>query len=278
MPSAASRPVSASLQEYARGVGGGLLFSLPLLYTMEVWWAGHTASPVRLLALVAGTFILLVAYNVVVGLREGEELGENVFESVEELGLGLLVAAGLLALVGQLPLGGSVGEWMGKVVVEGMIAAVGVSVGTAQLGERPGGGNGGESAPHGSLGEVALSFLGAVVVAANVAPTEEIVMIAQEASPGALLGLAGLSLALAALLLNFGAFRGSGRLSGSSIGPLRGTAVTYAAALVAATAMLWAFGQFDGAGLQSALDRVVVLGLPATLGAAAGRLLLQGGS
>ena len=43
----AARPVSVTLRTYARGVVGGLLFSLPLLYTMEVWWAGFTMDPVR---------------------------------------------------------------------------------------------------------------------------------------------------------------------------------------------------------------------------------------
>jgi hypothetical protein len=42
------RPVHKSLQEYARGIAGGLLFSLPLIYTMEVWWAGFTSHPMRL--------------------------------------------------------------------------------------------------------------------------------------------------------------------------------------------------------------------------------------
>ncbi|HEX8298858.1 MAG TPA: DUF2391 family protein, partial [Rubricoccaceae bacterium] len=64
-----SRPISQSLQEYARGVGGGLLFSLPLFYTMEMWAVGMTASPARLAALVGGTFALLVAYNRVAGIH-----------------------------------------------------------------------------------------------------------------------------------------------------------------------------------------------------------------
>ena len=54
------RTVSQSLREYGRGVAGGLLFSLPLLYTMEVWWAGFTSHPFRLAAYVAETFTLLL--------------------------------------------------------------------------------------------------------------------------------------------------------------------------------------------------------------------------
>ncbi|MCA1627000.1 MAG: TIGR02587 family membrane protein, partial [Acidobacteria bacterium] len=42
------RSVNKSLKEYIRGVAGGLLFSLPLLYTMEVWRMGVVAHPWRL--------------------------------------------------------------------------------------------------------------------------------------------------------------------------------------------------------------------------------------
>src|SRR5687768_4310411 len=38
------RSITESLREYGRGVAGGLMFSLPLLYTMEVWWAGFNTS------------------------------------------------------------------------------------------------------------------------------------------------------------------------------------------------------------------------------------------
>jgi len=31
------RSTAESLQEYGRGIAGGLMFSIPLLYTMEVW-------------------------------------------------------------------------------------------------------------------------------------------------------------------------------------------------------------------------------------------------
>ena len=41
--------IQESLSEYGRGIAGGFLFSLPLLFTMEVWQAGLTISPLRLL-------------------------------------------------------------------------------------------------------------------------------------------------------------------------------------------------------------------------------------
>src|SRR5687767_12300553 len=95
------RTVSESLREYARGVAGGLLFSLPLLYTMEVWWAGFTSHPWRLAVYVAATFALLLGYNHFLGLRRDTCFSEVVIDSVEEMGLGLLVALVILWLLGR---------------------------------------------------------------------------------------------------------------------------------------------------------------------------------
>src|SRR5688572_32416900 len=108
------RPVSKSLQEYARGVAGGLLFSLPLLYTMEVWWAGFTAHPFRLAAYVAATFALLLGYNYFVGLRRDSCFSEVVIDSVEEMGLGLAVALLILWLLGRVTAAMPVEEAAGK--------------------------------------------------------------------------------------------------------------------------------------------------------------------
>ena len=76
------RPVDQSLREYARGVAGGLLFSLPLIYTMEVWWAGFIAPPSRLLLSLAAGFFLLFGYNRYAGLHQDASWWEVAFEAV----------------------------------------------------------------------------------------------------------------------------------------------------------------------------------------------------
>jgi len=43
--------IKKSIQEYARGIAGGMMFSLPLLYTMEMWWSGFILHPLRLAGL-----------------------------------------------------------------------------------------------------------------------------------------------------------------------------------------------------------------------------------
>ncbi len=289
------RPISKSLQEYARGVAGGLLFSLPLLYTMEVWWTGFLVPPWRLAVYVLGTFALLLGYNHYVGIREDGSFADVVIDSFEEMGIGFVVAAVVLWLLGQITVEMPGDEVLGKIVIEAMTVAIGVSVGTAQLGSNGdtdkgmGDGTGendeaepGEPAPEGEDtidigGQLVVALCGAVLFAANVAPTEEIVMIAVEVTAGRLIGLVVFSLVLAALVLYYSEFAGARQhvRFDRHHDVLVGSVITYAVALVASSLILWFFGRFDGHTPILCLAQAVVLGVPGTLGASAGRLLLQ---
>ncbi|MCC9138397.1 DUF2391 family protein [Pontibacter silvestris] len=66
-----NRPLRESLEEYARGIAGGLLFSFPLLYTIEVWRASFIATPFELMLLVLSTFLLHLGYNRFPGMHPG---------------------------------------------------------------------------------------------------------------------------------------------------------------------------------------------------------------
>lgn len=274
----AAPPVSRSLQEYGRGVAGGLLFSLPLLYTGEVWGAGERLGPDRLLLGLLGVFVLLLGYNRYAGLRSDAGVLEIVIDSIEELGLGLVVAAGLLLVLGRIDLAMPAAEIAGKVVVGGLAVAIGVSVGTAQLG---GGGDDDDSGmaddppDPGFTGQLSLALCGAVLVAANIAPTEEIPEIAGALTPWALLALTAMTVAVGAFVLHFSDFINTRQHSRAHRDVLTASASSYLAAMLAASALLWFFGRFDEAGLHGALAQVVVLGLPTAIGASAGRLLIQ---
>ena len=276
---AGRRTIARSLQEYGRGAAGGLLFSLPLLYTMEVWWAGHNARPWRLVVNFAAVFALLLGYNRYAGLRRDASMKEAVIDSVEELGLGLVLSAVFLWLLGRVTFDMPSQEIAGRVVVEALTVAIGFSVGTAQLGGGEDEGMGeGEGAEEASFrGQLVVAACGAVLFAANVAPTEEIVMLGVEISAWRALGLALFSLALAALVLFHLEFRGARRFSraGGLTATVAGTTVTYAVALGCSAAILWSFGRFDGQALLTCVTQTIVLGVAATLGASAGRLLLQ---
>ncbi|HEV2880866.1 MAG TPA: TIGR02587 family membrane protein [Pyrinomonadaceae bacterium] len=295
------RSIAESFQEYGRGVAGGLMFSLPLLYTMEVWWAGFNAHPWRLAVYVSATFVLLLGYNRFAGLRHDAGMLEVAIDSVEEMGIGFIISAVALYLLGRITFEMPLNEVAGQIVIEAMTVAVGVSVGTAQLGSgedsneggvvehgkagrakrggkagRMGGAQHGEPELHFG-GQMLLAFCGATLFAANVAPTEEIVVIAVEISWAHLLGLALISLLLGALILNYSGFTGAREfVRNEGLGAVvAGSVATYAVALVTSGLILWFFGRFDGVTLYTSLAQVIVLGVASTLGASAGRLLLQ---
>lgn len=279
---AGPRPVAVSLREYARGVIGGFLFSLPLLYTMEVWWAGFLAAPLHLLAYLAVGFLLLLGYNRYLGLRQDSTWGEVCIEAVEEMGLGIALSAAALWLLGRITGAMPFCEVLGKVVVESVPVAIGVSVGTAQLSGASGGGGGDkgmteEGARGGWWSELVLAAGGAVLLGSNVAPTEEVLVIAHELAPWKALLLVAVSLALAAVILYYSDFAGARAASeaGALTHGAAGVVADYGVALVCSAFILWFFGRFAGTAPALCVAQTVVLGVPATMGAAGGRLLLR---
>ncbi len=278
-----TRPISKTLREYGRALAGGLLFSTASLYTMEIWWQGYTLPTGMVLARFAGSMVLLFAYVRFAGITDGGTLRDDVAEAFEALALGFGMTLVMLKLAGQLPPGVSLMEAVQRIVMSGTVTAIGVAVGTKQLGRAPEEGSdegpdGGseQSSPGGWRRELALTVLGAFLLGTGVAPTEEILLIGVEAPGWAPLVTAVLSFLIGLGIVSYTAFRGSDDADESRFagGPLGDAVVTYAVALVASAAMLASTGQFGGLGLFAAADLTVYLGLPCTLGASAGRLLL----
>jgi putative integral membrane protein (TIGR02587 family) len=279
-----NRSITASLQEYARGLIGGLLFSLPLLYTMEMWWTGSSANPVRLLAGFTVTFLLLIGYNRYAGLRRDSSWAEVAIDSVEEIGLGLVLSTIILWLLGRITLEMNYEEILGRIIVESLVVAIGVSVGTSQLGsggdKRDSGmqeSGGRQKKDTGMANHLVIAMCGSVLFAANIAPTEEILLIAVETSTKKLIGLSVLSLLTGLVILFYSDFHGADVSPGrdKSATKLVWGMVTYAIALISSAAILWFFGRFEGHHLSVCLEQILVLGFVASLGASAGRLLLQ---
>ncbi|MBB6611713.1 TIGR02587 family membrane protein [Pontibacter sp. Tf4] len=280
---AGGHPLKLSLKEYARGITGGLLFSFPILYTMEVWWAGFHATPLQLLVLMLVSYLLLLGYNRYAGMRPGVTWRSVLIDSVEEMGIGFVMSFTVLWMLNRIQPGvTSFDEMMGKVIIEAMAVSVGVSIGTAQLGdkvaeeeqederlER-------EKQPM-HIGMAALAFCGAIIIGGNVAPTEEVVMLAMEATPTHILAMALISLLLSIIVVYFSDFKGTKdrHMKSFWFWFILDTCVSYLVALAASALALWFFGRFDGVSFWMAFSQTIVLGVLSSLGASAGRLLIK---
>lgn len=284
------RPVSESLKDYARGLAGGLLFSFPLLYTMEMWWAGFSVTPLQLLILIIITYLLLLGYNRFAGMHPDATWREVAIDSVEEMGLGIIIAFGVLLMIGRIDLTHmALREALGRTVIEAMAVSIGVSIGKSQLdsdegggGKQPKGASGNSSGNQmpdktDKMGMAVLAICGSVVVGGNVAPTQEILVIGIEAKPVHVLLMALASLLLSILIVYFSDFKGASEKFPKDVlyHITFDTCVCYLLALGTSAFILWFFGRFENVNFEVAFAQCIVLGVISTLGASAGRLLIK---
>ncbi|TXK49819.1 TIGR02587 family membrane protein [Pontibacter qinzhouensis] len=285
------RPIHKSVREYGQGIIGGLLFSFPMLFTMEVWWAGFSATPLQLLLLIVTTYMLLLGYNRYAGMRAETSWRSILIDSVEEMGIGLVLSFVVLFLLNRIRLEGmTIDEMLGKTILEAMAVSIGVSIGTAQLGVNSENDKDNGKKPEELTAEprqaswwsdksslLALSFCGAIIVGGNIAPTEEVILLAIESEPYHILLLSILSVVLSLIAIYYSVLNGPEKHNHKSklFNVAFDTCLSYLVALVASAMCLWFFGRFQNVSFYVAVSQCIVLGVIATLGASAGRLLIK---
>ncbi|HHP7246060.1 MAG TPA: TIGR02587 family membrane protein [Elainellaceae cyanobacterium] len=278
------------LQDLLRGAAGGFLFGIPLLYTIEVWSIGSSARSPMLLVVLGATFIIVLLLTQVEGFRRTLTLHplEAVMESIEALSLGLVCAAIALVLLRRITLETPLSETLGKLIFEGVPFSIGVALARSTLsGDRVRSRNRRMSSSRFSpptrfnLRDTLIDFdatlIGAVIIAFSIAPTEEIPILAADIPPLWLLLIMS-----ASLLLSYGIVFASGfanraerQQRGLLISPTTETLVAYLVALMASVMMLAFFQQLNLQDpWQEWLSDTIVLGLPASIGGAAGRILI----
>lgn len=259
-------------EDTMRGIAGGFVLGVPLVYTQEVWFHGGNLSPFDILGLLAASFLLNLALSTVVGFHAGRT--KRPFEdAVVGFGLSFLISAFLLVLLRRVDLEMAFGPRLGIIALSAVPISLGFALGNS-LAPREGGKL--EEGSGGGFGDLLAAAGGAVVLVLNIAPTEEPLLLAAELGSIRLIGLVAVSLALSYVMVFFAEFGGKGGRINSNHPihtPLVETVLAYLVALVVSAGLLRAFGELpaiDG----STLARSVVLAFPASLGAALGRLLV----
>jgi putative integral membrane protein (TIGR02587 family) len=260
----------------ARAFAGAIIFALPLIMTMEMWALGFYMDPLRLALFLALMFPLLAVLAYYAGFEESVSWRHLILNACVAYAVAFVAAAAGLALLGVLRPGMSIEEIVGKVSLQAIPASIGAMLARSQLGEREEQKDE-ERRRDTYHGELFLATVGALFLAFNVAPTEEVVLISTMMTGWHALALVGMSLAIMHAFVYAVEFRGQ-----ASVHPelsvwsefLRLTVVAYALALLVCLYVLWSFGRSDGLALGELLMQTVVLGFPAAIGAAAARLIL----
>lgn len=281
------------LDDLVRGACGGFLFGIPLLYTMEVWWIGSFVEPIWMLAAIATSFIVTFLINRTAGFRKsrGIQFGNAVMETVEAIAIGILCTVLLLILLQEITLQVPLDEALGKVVFEAIPFTLGVALANQFLSggepdasaspEQPGQPNQPPNANdadqlNGTLSDIGATLLGAVIIAFSIAPTDEVAMVAAAVSGPWLVMFIMASLLISYAVVFEADFANQPRRrqqQGIFQRPLSETVMSYLVSLLATAVMLLFFHQLSLRDpWQMWLTYTVVLGLPATVGGAAGRL------
>ena len=284
-------PWVGELVDLARAASGGMLFGIPLLYTMEVWWVGSTTDPIQSLGVLAVCFSIILVLNRTSGFRRDRDVTWSgaVMDAIEALAVGLICVTVILVMLRELTMSTPLQEALGKIVYEATPFAIGIGLARNFLhkgrtdGEdegddkEQGDGNEQQNDPlRATLNDVGATVIGAVFISFNIAPTDEIPMIAAAMGPLWQVALIVTSLVVSYWIVFESEFASQEqRLNQPGVlqHPFTETVFSYALALLTAVVLLWFFQQFgNGEPLSAKLAYVVVLGLPAAVGGAAGRL------
>lgn len=255
-----------------RGTAGGVLLGGPLVYTQEVWQHGATLHPLLILAVLVVTFGIATALSYYVGFERGRTR-RPLEDAVVGMGLSVILSAALLAMLGRISPGMSMGNIAGVVALTTVPVAIGFAVGNALAPTK-----GGEGAQRmtGAAGDLAAATGGTIVFVLNIAPTEEPILLASELSALQLTGLVAASLVLSYLIVFYAEFGGKEQRrasDGATQGPLTETVLAYLVAFTVCAVLLAVFGRLERLDAVS-LSEVVVLAFPGALGGALGRMLV----
>lgn len=274
-----SSRVATTNAEYAaalaRAVAGATIFCLPLLMTMEMWWFGFTLDGWMLVQFSLAHLLVLVGLSRVAGFEESHSLIDDLLDALSAYGVAALVSAVMLLLIGVIGPDVPPREAAGKILVQVVPASFGAMIGAKLLG----GGDEIEEREHWRdtyAGRLFLMLAGALFLSFTVAPTDEMILIAQQATPWHALAMIAVSIAALHLLV-YRCGLGRGERRHRRDGPMtffRFTVPGYGIVVLASLYILWSYGRLDGVGPGQAAMAVAVLALPAAIGAGIARVVI----
>jgi len=255
-----------------RALLGAMIFALPLLMTQEMWELGAAMDRTRLALLLALTLPALVALSFYAGFEKTFSLVDNVLDAFAVVAVSAISCLLVLMVFGEIAPGMSMSSIAGKLALLCFAASIGALLANKQFNDS-GAEDRKEERRHrrSFFWRLFISGVGAIFLALNIAPTEEIEIIASAMPPFQAGLLACISVAALHVILTAIDQEEHETVAGRFV---RRTLSNYGLCLVLCWYILWSFSRLDGMSLSGSVERVIVLAFPAALGAGAARLIL----
>jgi putative integral membrane protein (TIGR02587 family) len=250
-----------------------------------------------MLIAIAASLVVVFILNLTAGFRQTRAITAMTAlgDTFNAVAIGLVSAAFLLIILREVTLQTQLQESLGKIIFESVPFALGAALAnqfltdpdvdteaSSPLARAPGNQALQRFFPKNNLNEtwadIGATLVGALIIAFNIAPTEEVPTLVGAIQGPWLLGVVLVSLSVSYMIVfqaNFTRQRERQMQQGLFQSPVSETIMSYLVSLGAAAIMLSFFQQIDWAmpwGVT--LRHIIVLGLPATIGGAAGRLAL----
>ncbi|MDQ4077356.1 MAG: TIGR02587 family membrane protein [Chloroflexota bacterium] len=273
--------------DLVRSFTGAFLFGIPFLYTMEMWWIATYLDYWKLFSFLVVGFVVNIFLGHLIH-REEPSLWEATAEALYNMTIGIVGATLILLILARILPSDPLHEILAKVLVESLPLSIGAAVtrkmrreqerataaGQAQREEK----GQEQSGAWNMVGQqVGITVAGALFLSFPLASTEEIQLLAAGTSDWNILLLVLFSLLVTYIIIYRSSLAPSwaGGAGAAPLPDLTDTLMTYSVALAAALVTLFLFDRIDiGDPLIYIVTQAVVLGLPATVGGAAGRHLV----
>ncbi len=288
-----SNPWYSELDDILRAVSGAFLFGIPLLYTMEVWWAGNQVNALHMALSLGVSLFLLIILDYGAGFRKKKEYRWtiSIMDSLVALAVAIVCASLSLTIIGVLHIDLGLENIIGHITMEAIPFGIGAGISDYLVeGQK----TEGVDTPrqlaekkkeedrttrgklHGTLVDMGATGLGAVIIGFAIAPADEILIIASRLSSLGMLLIILTSLVISYIIVFEASFVSeSKRMEQRGIfqHPVVETINSYLVALMVSLFMLWLF-QTVGTDRSwyEWLNYTTILGFPASIGGAAGRL------
>ena len=102
----------------SRALAGAIIFSLPLLMTMEMWWLGFYLAPWKLLQFTLANMVMLFFLSRAAGFEESHNALDDVLDAFAAFAVAVTLASFMLWLTGAIRPGMDAGEVAGMITIQ----------------------------------------------------------------------------------------------------------------------------------------------------------------
>lgn len=272
--------------DFVRSLTGAFLFGVPFIYTMEMWWIAAYMDVWKLLAFLAIALLVNIALGRMINRANPLPFPGAWEEAIYNTAIGILGALIVLLVLNRITPDDPLREVLAKILLETIPLSIGAAVTrkaekerqriqTQKAEARKAG------APSQTWDLVfthaGIALAGGLFLSFPLASTEEIQLLAAGTTDWHLLVVVLFSILVTYMII----YRASlaptwaGETDKDPFPILTNTLMTYSVALLGAVATLYLFDQVDlGDPFFYVLEQTLILGLPATIGGAAGRHLI----